>query len=129
MPLHWDISHADRLVTVRAEGVISLREMEAYLDALITSDAMPYAKLFDASKIEPDYTDHDMMMLGARIRAYVSVVKGGPLAFVASSREQREAIAHYLRLAAVEDRPVAVFRVVDEARAWLVGQLRRIASR
>jgi len=124
MPIHWDILHDQRLVTVRAEGQLTLPEMEKYLDALITGDAMPYAKLFDVSGLDASYSDHDMLMLGARIRAYVPLVKGGPLAFVAVNKAQRDAVDHYLGLAAVEHRPAAVFATVEKARAWLEEQSR-----
>ena len=118
MPIRWQISHDERLVTVKAEGRVTLADVEVYLDALITGDAMAYAKLFDATGIDPMYDDHDMMMLVARMRAYASRFEGGPLVFVASSDPVREAIARYLKLASA-DRPSAMFDTVAEARAWL----------
>jgi hypothetical protein len=118
MPIRWQISHDERLVTVKAEGRVTLGDVESYLDALITGDAMPYAKLFDATGIDPSYDDHDMMMLGARMRAYASRFEGGPLAFVANSDPVRNTIDRYLNLASA-DRPSATFDTVAEARAWL----------
>jgi len=118
MPIRWTISHAERLVTVKADGDVTRKDLEAYLDALIAGDAMSYAKLFDASDVRPSYDDHDMMMLGARMRAYASMFEGGPLVFVANSEPVREAIARYLNLAAAH-RPSAVFETADQAHAWL----------
>ena len=53
MPIRWTISHEERLVVATTEGVVTLKDVEAYLDALVVADAMPYAKLFDASDIDP----------------------------------------------------------------------------
>ena len=53
MPIRWTISREERLVVATTEGVVTLKDVEAYLDALVVADAMPYAKLFDASDIDP----------------------------------------------------------------------------
>ena len=74
MPIRWTISHDERLVEPRPQGVVTLKDIEAYLDALVVADAQPYAKLFDASDIDRGAPTPDVMMLGARMRAYVSDV-------------------------------------------------------
>ena len=51
MPMRWMISHDERLVTVTAEGPLTLLEIEAYFDAVVLADAQPYAKLLDASNM------------------------------------------------------------------------------
>jgi hypothetical protein len=102
---------------------VTLKDVEAYLDALVVADAMPYAKLFDASDIEPRATDHDVLMLGARMSAYAATLPGGPLAFVVTNPVAREFVDRYLNLAAAP-RPVNIFRTADEARRWLDAQPR-----
>ena len=97
---------------------MTLKDVEAYLDALVVADAMPYAKLFDASDVEPQATDHDVLMLGARMSAYGKTLPGGPLAFVVTTRVAREFVDRYLNLAAAP-RPVNIFQTGDEARRWL----------
>jgi hypothetical protein len=121
MPLQWTISHPDRMVAMRAEGEISLTEAEEYLDALVVADAMAYAKLVDCTTMVTHVSDDEMMMLGARMRAYASVMKGGPLVFVVTSPELNDYVRRYINLAAAE-RPVKIVRTVDEARAWLKTQ-------
>jgi gamma-glutamyl phosphate reductase len=121
MPLKWTISHPDRMVTMQAEGEITLTEAEEYLDALVVADAMAYAKLVDCSTMVTHVSDDEMMMLGARMRAYASVMKGGPLVFVVTSPELNDYVRRYINLAAAE-RPVKIVRTVDEARAWLKTQ-------
>jgi Cys-tRNA synthase (O-phospho-L-seryl-tRNA:Cys-tRNA synthase) len=103
---------------VRAEGEVDLRDVETYLDDLVTQNAMAYAKLFDASKVAPIATDHDVMMLAARIRAYAATMEGGPLALVATTPAASEIVSRYINLASAK-RPVSVFGTVEEAERWL----------
>lgn len=123
MPIRWTISHEERLVVAATTGAVMLKDVEAYLDALVVADAMPYAKLFDASDVDPQASDHDVMMLGARMRAYVETLPGGPLAFVVTSQVAREFVDRYLNLAAAP-RPVNIFETAEEARQWLDAQPR-----
>jgi hypothetical protein len=122
MPIRWEILHPEKLVLVMGEGDVTLTDVEAYLDAIVTAGAMPYGKLFDATNLVPRYGDHDVMMLGARINAYVDTVKGGALAFVSTNLQTREIIARYLNLANKAERPTAIFGSVDEAKTWLAAQ-------
>lgn len=125
MPMHWTISHDERLVMVTAEGPVTLLEIEAYFDALILADAQPYAKLLDATTMEAQLSDADVMAIGARMSAYVRDQKweGGPAAFVATTRLNREFIKRFINLTA-SPRQAKIFQTVDEARRWLDGQVR-----
>jgi hypothetical protein len=118
MPIKWTISQADRMVTVEVDGEITLAQAEEYLDALVLADAMPYAKLVDCTNMFTQASDNDMMMLGARMRAYASVMKGGPLVFVVTDPVVNDYVRRYINLAAA-DRPVKIVTSVDEARIWL----------
>jgi hypothetical protein len=121
MPIRWEILQPEKLLLVTGEGTVTLKDVEVYLDEIVTAGAMPYAKLFDATRIDPKYDDHDVMMLGARMSAYRATLKGGPLAFVVTGGPTYEAIQRYINLAPAE-RAVAVFKTVPEARAWLDAQ-------
>ena len=121
MAIRWEALHPERLLLVTGEGTVTLKDVEVYLDEIVTAGAMPYAKLFDATKVDPKYDDHDIMMLGARMSAYRATLKGGPLAFVVASGPTYEAVHRYINLTPAE-RAVAVFQTVDEARAWLAAQ-------
>jgi hypothetical protein len=122
MPIRWTISHEQRLVVAKTQGVVTLKDVEAYLDAVVVSDAMPYAKLFDASDIDPQASDDDVMALGARARAYGAML-GGPLAFVVKTDLARGFVDRYLNLTAAS-RPVSIFQTVEEARERLDAQPR-----
>ena len=121
MPIKWTISHPDRMVTVQVDGEVTLPEAEEYLDALVLADAMPYAKLLDCTTMVTHASDDGMMRLGARMRAYASILKGGPLVFVVTTPEIHGYVRRYINLAAA-DRPVKIVETVGEARAWLEGQ-------
>jgi hypothetical protein len=121
MPLRWEILHPEKLVLITGDGVVTLKDVEVYLDDIVTAGAMPYGKLFDATTVVPDHDDHDIMMLGARMSAYSSTLVGGPLAFVTVDTPTTAVIERYINLSPAK-RPVGVFKTVKEARAWLDAQ-------
>ena len=123
--MRWTISHDERLVMVVADGPVALPEIEAYFDAVVLAGAQPYAKLLDASTMEPQLSDAEMMAIGARMSAYVKDQRwsGGPAAFVVASRANREFVKRFINLAA-SPRSAKIFQTVDEARRWLDEQTR-----
>src|SRR5437899_3014256 len=119
MPMKWIIDHAARMVTVSAEGEVTLKQAEEYLDAVVVADAMPYAKLFDAGAVELRLSDDDVMLLGARMSAYSSAfAEAGPLAFVATTLAVEGFAKRFLNVSSVR-RPSRIFRTVTDAKAWL----------
>lgn len=119
MPITWTISPAERLVTVKADGVVTLQNAEEYLDALVVNDAMPYRKLVDCTTMQPTVSDEQMMQLGGRMRAYVATLEGGPLAFVVTRPDVLDYVKRYINLVMGATRPVKIFETVDEAHRWL----------
>ena len=122
MPITWTISPAERLVTVKAEGPVTLKDVEDYLDAVVVKDAMPYRKLVDCTAMQPIASDGEMMQLGGRMRAYVATLEGGPLAFVVTRPDVLDYVKRYINLVMGATRPVKIFQTVDEARRWLDAQ-------
>jgi hypothetical protein len=120
MSLTWKISHPERLVTVLGEGNIILEDVERYLDDIVISDALPYAKIFDLGTATWALSDTDMLVLAGRIRAYPALGKFGPIAIVATSDAQHEHAQMFENLADVE-RPLRIFRTRDGVRKWLAG--------
>lgn len=118
MPINWTIDHDQRLLTAVCEGDLTLGEIAEYLDAVVVAGSMPYRKLFDASRAESAMTDEEMMMLGARIRAYHSDSKMGALAIVVTTDHTR-GLARLFGALAAADRPIKIFRDVRAARRWL----------
>ena len=125
MAMRWTISHDERLVTVTAEGPVTLLDIEAYFDAVVVADAQPYAKLLDARGMVVQLSDADVMAVGARMSAYVRDQRwpGGPAAFVVTSPTTLGFIKRFINLAA-SPRSAKIFQDVDEARRWLDEQTR-----
>lgn len=119
MPLTWAISHADRLVTMKAEEPVTLKEAEEYLDDIVINEAMPYRKLVDCTTMRTEISDDEMMQLAARMRAYVATLQGGPLAFVVTKADVLDYVRRYINLVIGAKRPVKIFSTADEAHRWL----------
>ncbi len=121
MPLRWDILHDEKLVHLVAEGTVTLKDLEAHFDAVLVAEAMPYAHLFDALDCQPIYSDDDVMAMAARVSAYVSIVKSGPLAVITLSDDVEDTFKRFINLSS-RRRPTRLFRTEAEARAWLAEQ-------
>jgi hypothetical protein len=122
MPMRWDIDHARKFVHIVAEGSVTLKEMEEHFDALLVADAMPYAKLFDASRAEPIYSDDDVMAMGARLSAYTATVASGPLAVIGVSDEVETTYRRFVNVSPSK-RPARLFKTEAAARTWLATQM------
>jgi hypothetical protein len=118
LPVQYEIDHTKRFVGVRAYGVVVLREILEYFDALAVQDAMSYPKLFDARDADPQLSDADVMVLGARVSAYAAYDPRGPVAAVAVSKKAGDILQRFMNLGGTQ-RPMRLFSSVDEARAWL----------
>ena len=121
MPLRWEIHHEQRLVHIVADGPVTLKELEDHFDAIMVADAMPYAKLFDATRAEPIYSDADVMTMGARLSAYTATVASGPLAVVGLSDAVELTYKRFVNISPSR-RPTRLFKTEAEARAWLATQ-------
>jgi hypothetical protein len=107
---------------MKAEGPVTLKDAEEYLDDIVVNDAMPYRKLVDCIAMYTDASDDEMMQLGARMRAYVATLQSGPLAFVVTKSYVLDYVRRYVNLAMGATRPVKIFSAVDDARRWLDAQ-------
>jgi hypothetical protein len=121
MPLRWEILHSQKLVHIVAEGPITLKDMEEHFDAIVVAEAMPYAKLFDATRAEVVYDDKDVLLMGARLSAYTATLDSGPLAVIGGSDDVHLAFARFINISPSQ-RPARLFRRESEARAWLAEQ-------
>jgi len=121
MPIHFTIDHAKRFVHARAEGVVDLKDVEAFADAVVSQEALPYRKLFDGREAIAKYTNDDVMMLGARVSAYATMGPRGALALVAADEGALELASRFMNLGK-EGRPAKAFLSIDEARKWLDAQ-------
>ena len=119
MPLRWIIDHSRKFVhIVVADGPLTLKDMEEHFDAIAVADAMGYAKLFDATRFQPVYSDGDVMAMGARLSAYTTTLESGPLAVVGTDLALDVAFRRFTNVSPAE-RPGRALPTEVEARAWL----------
>jgi hypothetical protein len=127
MPLRWEIRHDEKLVHIIAEGPVTLKELEAHFDAMVVADALAYAKLFDASKGHPVYTDEDVMALGARLSAYTATMKSGPLAVIGEGELTQSTFRRFVNISPSR-RPARLFKNEAQARNWLATVADQVAD-
>lgn len=127
MPLRWEILHEQKLVHIVAEGAVTLTDLETHFDDMVVADALSYAKLFDASRADPLYSDADIMALGARLSAYTAHFKSGPLAVVGLSGRVQDAFKRFVNISPSR-RPARLFRTEAEARLWLAEVADQVAD-
>lgn len=118
MPIRWEILHDERFVHIVADGPLLREELEAHFDDMVVQNALSYAKLFDATKMEPVYDDNDVLMMGARLSAYTAHFDSGPLAVVGDRPEVVLAFKRFVNMSP-SDRPAALFPTEAAARTWL----------
>ncbi len=121
MPIRFTVDHGERFVHAVAEGVVSLKDMEEYLDQIVVQGALPYRKLWDCSKVIYQYDDNDIMRLGARVAAYANLDPRGPVAIVAVTDDAIDASLRFANLGSAK-RPTKIFRSEAAARKWLKAQ-------
>ena len=118
MPVHWTISHANRLVLAVAKGDVDAADIEAYFREVNNEGGMSYAKIFDMTSAPSIISDENIQTLGGLIQSYAMVGKIGPVAIVARSDESFRQ-AQVFATAAQADRLLQIFREQHEASKWL----------
>jgi len=118
MPIRYTIDHAARFVHARVEGVINLKDVEAFLDDIVVQDALTYRKLFDGSEGDGTYTDDDVMALAARASAYATLARRGPLALVPRKNVPADLAQRFINLGKF-DGQAKIFASANEALEWL----------
>jgi hypothetical protein len=119
VPVDFDIDHEKRFVYARTHGVIVLQDILDYFDAVTIQNAASYPKLFDAREGEPQLSDDDLMVLGARVSAYAAFDPRGAVAAVATTVEARNNLRRYMNFAGAR-RQMRLFTDIEDARAWLL---------
>ncbi len=118
MPIIYTIDHEKRLVLARAEGIITMKDIEDFTDDVVARDALAYRKLFDGSDAAGTYDDNDVMLLAARASAYATLTRRGRLALVPRRNAVPDLAERFINLGKFEGRAM-VFRTRKEALEWL----------
>jgi len=121
MALTWTLDHEQKLIHVVADGPVTLADMERHFDDLVTKNVLSYAKLFDATKLVPVYSEQDMFAMGARLSVYAAL-DNGPLAVVGKGDAVHLATKRFFNMSS-SPRPAKIFSTVAKARKWLATQV------
>jgi len=118
MPLHWTVSHPQRLVIAIAKGDVQAEEVEKYLADIFAQGGGPYRKMFDVSQTETAFDESALKGFAETVRRRAVIEPIGPVAIVAASDESFRQAGVFAEAATV-DRPIKIFREQHEARRWL----------
>jgi hypothetical protein len=119
--LTYSISHEEKFVFLQVQSEVVLAEVQSALFAIRAAGALPYRKLIDLS-----FAPLTQKIPGIRaIRALSQNAGGagkdaarGPVAIVVGSELAAEMVEMFNETMHV-DRPLCIFRDLDEARRWL----------
>src|SRR5258708_11591206 len=118
MPLHWTVSHPQRLVIAIAKGDVQAEEVKKYLADIFAQGGGPYRKMFDVSQTDTAFDESVLKGFAETVRRQAAAGPIGPLAIVASSHEAFRQAGVFAAAATVE-RPIKIFREQHEARRSL----------
>jgi hypothetical protein len=118
MPVHWTVSHPQRLVVAVAKDEVTVADIEQYFAGVTADGAMAYRKIFEITHTPNALSDENLKALGQRVVFYAQHGQIGPVAIVAASDESY-ARAQIFAGAAQVRRPLQIFRELHAARQWL----------
>ena len=122
MPVHWTVSHPQRLVVAITKDEVTVADIEQYFAGVTADGAMAYRKIFEITHTPQALSDENLKALGQRVIFYAQHGQMGPVAIVAASDESF-AQARIFAAAAQVRRPLQIFRELHAARQWLDEQL------
>ena len=118
MPVHWTVSHPQKLVVAVAKDTVTVADIEQYFAGVTADGAMSYRKIFEITHTPMALTEENLKALGQRVVFYAQHGQIGPIAIVAASDESY-AQAQIFASAAQVSRPLQIFRELHAARQWL----------
>ena len=121
MPVHWTVSHPQRLVVAVAKDQVTVADIEQYFAGVTAEGGMAYRKIFEITHTPMALSEENLKALGQRVVFYAQHGQIGPVAIVAASDESF-AQAQTFAAAAPARRPLAIFRELHAARQWLDAQ-------
>jgi hypothetical protein len=121
MPVHWTVSHPQRLVVAVAKDQVTVADIEKYFAGVTAEGGMSYRKIFEITHTPNALSEENLKALGQRVMFYAQHGQVGPVAIVAASDESY-AQARIFADAARVSRPLQIFRELHTARQWLDAQ-------
>jgi hypothetical protein len=121
MPVHWTVSHPQRLVVAVAKDEVTVADIEQYFAGVTAEGGMAYRKIFEITQTPMALSEENLRALGQRVVFYAQHGQIGPLAIVAASDESYAQAKIFAESAPVR-RPLRIFRELHAARQWLDAQ-------
>jgi hypothetical protein len=121
MPVHWTVSHPQRLVVAVTKDEVTVADIEQYFAGVTAEGGMSYRKIFEITHTPMALSDDNLRALGQRVVFYAQHGQIGPLAIVAASDESYAQAKIFAESAQVR-RPLQIFRELHDARQWLDAQ-------
>ena len=121
MPVHWTVSHPQRLVVAVTKDEVTVADIEQYFAGVTAEGGMSYRKIFEITHTPMALSDENLRALGQRVVFYAQHGQIGPLAIVAASDESYAQAKIFAESAQVR-RPLQIFRELHDARQWLDAQ-------
>ena len=121
MPVHWTISHPQRLVVAVAKDQVTVADIEQYFAGVTAAGGMAYRKIFEITHTPTALSEENLKALGQRVIFYAQHGQVGPVAIVAASDDSYAQAQIFAQAAAVR-RPLQIFRELHMARQWLDNQ-------
>src|SRR5476649_2190490 len=87
MPVHWTISHPNRLVVAVTKDEVGAKDIEQYFAGVTAEGAMAYRKIFEITHTPQALNADNLRALGQRVVCYAQHGQIGPVAIVAASDE------------------------------------------
>lgn len=118
MPVHWTISHPQKLVVAITKDEVTAADIEQYFAGVTAAGAMAYRKIFEITHAPAALSEDNLRTLGQKVMFYARHGQIGPLAIVAASDESFAQAETFAQAADVR-RPLKIFRELHAARQWL----------
>jgi len=122
MPVHWTVSHPQRLVVAVAKDQVTVADIEQYFAGVTADGAMAYRKIFEITHTPMALSEENLKALGQRVVFYAQHGQIGPVAIVAASDESFAQAQTFASSSSPVRRPLAIFRELHAARQWLDAQ-------
>ncbi|UYN96118.1 MAG: hypothetical protein KIT25_04000 [Enhydrobacter sp.] len=119
MPVHWTISHPNRLVVAVAKDDVTVADIEQYFAGVTADGGMAYRKIFEITHTPTALNEQNLRALGQRVMFYAQHGQVGPVAIVAASDESYAQAQLFASASAGLRRPLMIFREMHVARRWL----------
>lgn len=122
MPITWTVSHSERLVILRIDGLLDYDDLQRSRTDVIAEGGLPYRKLLDAREGHTVMRDDEAAAYASTLKYQARIDNFGPYAVVVGPDEGHAHDAILSRLLQLRGRPIRMFFSVDEAQDWLKSQ-------